>query len=157
MIRTETILSKNNKVVSGRLLPGTNLIDGILKICEEENIESGVILTAIGSFKEINLVHAIEDESMPSGIDYTPPINLIEPMELLTGQGTIGRNESGELDVHMHGVMVNGEFEVLGGHFLNDKNIVLATVELSILKIEDGNIERSHDDETGFVLFKYKE
>lgn len=152
--RVSTLEIEKSRYIVGRILPGSDLIQGIHKICIENNIESGVLQMAIGSFSKINIVHAKKSETEKMGIKYSEPKKLEGPYELLSTQGLIGINGENKLEVHLHGIMVDENFEVLGGHFLESGNIVLATVELEIL-VSDKKFLRNEDEETGFKLFKF--
>lgn len=156
-IRTSSTVSNRGRIITGRLCPGTDLIAGIEKICRDNSLQYGVVTSAIGSFSMVRFVYVQKDDSARIGIKYAEPTEINEPLELLTCQGMVGTDDDGELSIHLHGVMVDSGLKMIGGHFVKGGNIVLATVEVSILELNDTELIRRYDDETGFPLFNFKQ
>lgn len=154
-IRTQEVVSTGGRVIAGRLLPGTDLICGIEKICKDNNVSYGVILSAIGSFSKVRYLYVRPDESSKTGIKYGEPTVYENAVELLSGQGMVGLTDEGEMSVHFHGLMVNTNGEIIGGHFVKDGNIVLATIELTIMEFGGIELRRRFDTETEFPLFNF--
>lgn len=50
------------KVISARILMGTDIIEGIEAICQENDIESATIVSCIGSLQNSSFVYLIPDE-----------------------------------------------------------------------------------------------
>ena len=154
-IRLQAVESKEQRTIVGRLLPGTDLVGGIEKICLDNRIDNGIIVSAIGSLKQANIVYAVPDPSNKIGIKYCAPTIIDGPLELLPCQGTIGLTTEKKLSIHLHGLMSDAHMKVYGGHFVEGGNIVLATVEIMIVNVPDIQVVRGLDDETGFPLFKF--
>ena len=154
-IRIQTVQSKHGKSVIGRLLPGTDLIKGIEKICRDNQIDRGTIITAIGSLIHAEIVYLIPDEKTRLGAKYVEPVRIEGPLELLSGQGMIGQAKDGKLCIHLHGLMSGPDMKVYGGHFVENGNPTLATVEIMVQENLDIQMVRDHDEETGFTLFNF--
>ncbi len=79
------------------------------------------------------------------------------PLELLASQGTIGLDdETGGLSVHLHMLVSDKYMRVFGGHFIDGGNDIAATAEIVIHEIDNVELHRSFDEQTGFNLFKIK-
>ncbi len=154
-IRFQTIEVKEKRTIMGRLLPGADLVKGVEKICLENGIENGFIVSLIGSLKQANIVYAVQDKSNKIGIKYCDPTIVEGPLELLACQGTIGLTPEKKLSIHLHGLMSDPHMKVYGGHFVEGGNIVLATAEMMIVSAPDAQVTRDLDEETGFPLFKF--
>lgn len=154
-IRTQVVSSIRGRFITGRLLPGSDLLSGIEKICKDNNVSYGGILSAIGSFSKVRYLYVQPDDKAKTGIKYGAPIVYEGAVELLTGQGMIGLDDEDNISVHFHGVMVNTKGEIIGGHFVKYGNIVLATIELTIMELTDMELRRRFDTETDFPLFNF--
>lgn len=154
-IRTQIVALKKGKIIVGRILPGTDLISGIEKICQDNQITHGTIITAIGSLIRAEFVYAVPDKNAKIGIKYSEPTRVEGPLELLACQGTIGLTVEGHLSIHLHGLMSDPDMKVYGGHLLENVNPVLVTVEIMIHENQDVQIVREQDVETGFPVFKF--
>ncbi len=154
-IRIQSAVSEEGRRIVGRLLPGTDLIKGIEKMCHLHNVVNGNVVSVIGSLSEAKIVYAVSDETGKIGIRYSAPVSLEGPLELLAAQGVIGRTVDDEIGVHLHGLMSTPEMTVYGGHFLENGNPILATAEILIQESNDVRMIREQDEETGFPLFKF--
>ncbi|MBW1692153.1 MAG: DNA-binding protein [Deltaproteobacteria bacterium] len=107
-----------SKAVTIRVLPGSDVIEGIEEACQNLGIKSGAIISCIGSLQRASVLVA-------EG-----------PLELLSGQGTIGREEEGEIiTVHIHGVVSDKEGHLHGGHLVRGENPVLITCEVMVAQL----------------------
>lgn len=155
MVKSKAVVSSNNRLIIGRILPGVDLIEGIRDLCEKSGIKYGVITSIIGSLRKAGVIYAIDDEKAPLGIKYSDPTYFEGPLELLGCQGIIGEDDNGQFQIHLHGLMSDKQLRILGGHFIPDENIVLATAEVAIQAVEDVEFIRRFDVETGFPLFNF--
>jgi predicted DNA-binding protein with PD1-like motif len=151
------MVSKNGRTIIGRILPGTDLIGGIEKICQDNHLAYGTIVAAIGSLSRGEFAYALPDKNAKMGVKYSDPTTVEGPLELLACQGMIGLTIEGDLSVHLHGLMSDSDMKVYGCHFLNNANPVLVTVEILIHEHEGVRMVREQDIETGFPLFKFYE
>ena len=116
-IRTQSVSIKKGKVIIARILAGTDLISGIEKICQDNQIAYGTIVAAIGNLSRAKLVYAVVDKDAKFGINFSEPTSVEGPLELLSCQGMIGQSVKGELSVHLHGLLSDQDMKVYGGHF----------------------------------------
>lgn len=145
-----------SKTVVARLLPGTDLFEGIRRICISKNITAGNIVTMLGSLQSATLVCVTPDPTSETGAKYFEPITIEGPLELIGAQGMIGM-ENGTVSVHLHGTVGTDEMEPIAGHIV-DSGItpVLATMEIVIQGFSDVELERVYDEKTDFILFNMK-
>jgi predicted DNA-binding protein with PD1-like motif len=156
-MRTQTVALNKGKTIVGRILPGTDLISGIERICQDHHVNYGTIVAAIGSLSRAGFVYALPDKSAKMGIKYSDPTTVEGPLELLACQGMIGLTVEGDLSIHLHGLMSDSDMKVYGCHFLKNANPVLVTVEILIHEHEGVRMVREQDIETDFPLFKFYE
>jgi len=153
--RLQSVEFTPGRSVVARLLPGTDLIEGISKLCVAHDIKNGSILSVIGTLEYATVVYVIPDKDAEIGVAYVPPKRIDGPLEILSGQGFIGQTSDGRLSIHLHGSMSTPEMEVVGGHFTENGNRVLATMELLVQENKGVRMLREPDAETGFTLFKF--
>jgi predicted DNA-binding protein with PD1-like motif len=135
---------KLSRVASIRVLPGSDIIESIEQACRNLGIQSGFISSCIGSLHKAAFFVLLPMENK-IGAGYSTPITLEGPLEILSAQGTIGRDEKGNLSVHIHGAVSDQEGRVHGGHFLKGENVVLVTCEIMINAIDETQWVRIHD------------
>jgi predicted DNA-binding protein with PD1-like motif len=154
-IRIQTTVTQKGRRIIGRILPGSDLIQGVKKLCREHNVRFGIIISIIGSLRRSEFICPLPDISNIMGIRYSDPVQIEGPIELLSCQGTVGLTEEGDQDIHMHAVISDPTMRVYGGHLLDKGNPVLGTGEILIQECDDAKILRVHDEETGFMMFKF--
>lgn len=152
-IRYQAACGKLGKVIIGRLLPGTDVIEGIEKICKDHSIKSAFVCLSIGSLQKATFMLAIAKEGTKLGIGYSEPIEVPGPIEFLSGLGVVceGKTEE-EFETHLHATFSNEKKEVYGGHLVKGKNPTLATIDLSIIEVKGVKLGKKFDEETGFVV-----
>jgi len=128
-----------------RIKPDQEITQEILKYCEKKKITSGVILSLLGSLKEVNL-----------GILKELPGKFIAkkikgPLEIGCGTGTIA-TKNGKIILHIH-LVVSDENQAVAGHLAGGK--IFSTAEVVIVQIEE-QLERYQDDFTGLNELKNK-
>jgi hypothetical protein len=141
-----------SRVMICRLKPGTDLIEGLIKVCDEYGIANGAILSCIGSLKRATILSPVPKEETVLGVGYGKPIEVAGPIELLVGGGLICRDPSGQTLIHFHGVISDTDLRLYGGHFRPGGNPVMATVEAVIGEIKGVELRREYDDQVGFVV-----
>ena len=151
-MRIQSVEGKVTRTIVARLLPGTDMLEGIEESCRRHGVKQGVVGCAVGAFKKATFVFPIPKEGTPIGIVYGEPVVLDGPIEVLGGQGIICQSEDGKYLIHFHGSMSDKDMHIWGGHIVNG-NIVLATLDLVIHEITGVNMLRRFDEETGFVQF----
>lgn len=141
------------KVVAARLLPGTDIIEGIEKICEDYSIKYAFIGCSIGSLRKASFLFAVPKPEAKVKAGYSTPLELTGPIEFLGGLGVVCEDEKGERLTHFHGTVSDKLDHVYGGHFMKGQNPVLTTIDLIIIEIKGAKLLRRYDDETGLVNF----
>lgn len=124
------------RTVAMRLSEGQDLFKEIKKLAVIENIEAGVILSAVGSLKEAKIRVPVIDGKLKY-------INLSD-LEIDSLHGTVSVNGS-----HLHISVSDIEGKVFGGHIKEDC-IIRTTCELVIGVLDDTTFAREPDKETGF-------
>lgn len=155
-VKEHTKESNIKRIIVGRIPKDVDLVTGIKEVCKVHGIKHGYITTMIGSLKTGRFIYAIPDEGAKLGFKYCEPVNLEGPLEILSSQGFIGVEDSGDLSVHLHVLLSDKDMRVFGGHFIDGGNIVAATAEIAIHEVESAEFHRGFDEETGFKLFKVK-
>jgi len=135
-----------------RVVPGSDVIEGIEEACRKLDIKAGAVISCIGSLQGASVLVAVPLNNK-IGAGYSEPIKLEGPLELLSGQGTIGQDEEGAITVHLHGVVSDREGGLHGGHFVRGENPVLITCEMLLARIEGIPIVRDYDPEVDMQVF----
>ena len=143
-----------NRIITGRIPPGVDLISGIKEICSEFKIKHGYISMIIGSLDYLTIIYAVPDETRKLNIRYSENTILNGPLELLNAQGLIGTDENSEQSIHAHILVSDRYMRIFGGHLVEGGSKVAATAEIVIHELTDTKYIRKFDEETGFNLFK---
>ncbi|MDZ5471354.1 PPC domain-containing DNA-binding protein [Bacillus sp. 31A1R] len=154
MSRTsQSVFDKEKGILMGYLGPGEDLIKGLKKELKKNNITAGTV-SCIGSLAKLSIVQLdYEDNKMA----YSKPIIWDAPVELLSGNGIVGVDSQGELDIHFHGVFVDHKKNISGGHFLEGDNIVAITLEFTVIATDAIQPRRELYKPLGFPLFNFYE
>lgn len=154
-IRLESAQATNCRTVFGRLFPDTELLDGIGEICRMHGIRNGVVVSCIGSLNFARLVWATPDPFHKMGFRYGEPKVIAGPLELISGQGTIGTKAgTGEIFVHLHAVMTEDSGVTWSGHVMEKGNPICVTAEIAIQAFDGMEIVRDTDEETNVEIFR---
>lgn len=155
-IRECTKESSIKRIVIGRIPKDADLMSGLKDVCEAHGIKHGYISSIIGSLKHGRFIYAVDSEGSKLGIKYCDPVQVNGPLEILSGQGFIGLDASGDLSVHLHMLLSDKYMRVFGGHFIDGGNDILATAEIVIHEVDNAENHRIFDESTGFCLFKVR-
>lgn len=134
-----------------RILPGSDVVDGIERACKETGIHAGIIVSCLGSLQKASLLFVVPARNKV-GAQYGDPLTLEGPLEFLGAQGTVGKEEDGEIFVHLHGLASDKQGVVHGGHFVKGKCPVLITCEVAIIRVEGVSLLRRMDPEVGWKV-----
>nr|WP_263327754.1 PPC domain-containing DNA-binding protein [Neobacillus sp. Marseille-Q6967] len=148
---SQSVYDKKRGMIMGCLGQGEDLISGLKKACEKHQVTAGTI-SCIGSLTRVCMV---QPEYENNRMSYSKPIVLDALVELLSGHGVLGKNEQGELDIHFHGVFVDHQKTISGGHFLEGNNIVAVTVEFTIFVTEGIQPIRELYKPLGLPIFNF--
>lgn len=151
-MRFQSVEGQLGKTIVARLLPGSDMLDGIEEVCRQHNIKSGVILCSIGSLIQLIYTYPVSEATAKSGIIYSDPVVIKGPVEFFGGQGIICQSENDEYLIHFHASASDESKNIYGGHMLKGST-VLATIDLIINEISHIQMLRMFDDETGFIQF----
>lgn len=141
------------KAVFIRLSPGTDLISGIAAVCRERGIRSACIASCIASLQRASFLVVVPKENKVGG-GYSEPVHLEDPLEILSGQGSIGETENGEVFVHLHAALNGAQGRAQGGHLIQGRCPVLITSEIVLLPLEGLRLMRSYDPEADMPILK---
>lgn len=150
----QTFLEPNAKTIFLRLERGEELMDGIKAGCAAHGVQSGCIISCIGSLDKTAYTYIKPNPANISGIAYRETFVIDEATELICGQGTAGLND-GKVDVHLHAVMCDFDGKVFAGHMMPGC-IVCATTEIAIAVAEAGEMRRGIDPALNLPLFHFK-
>lgn len=153
-VRVSSKESRPGRLIVGRILPQTDLMAGLLKICSEHGVRAGCIVTILGGLSGARVLHPVHDPRSKIGINYGEPVEIEGPLEFASGCGFIGVSDDGEVFIHLHGVLADLEQRLYTGHFVEGGSPVLSTLEVVIQETPDVEVIRSLHEETGFSHFK---
>jgi uncharacterized protein len=88
--------------------------------------------------------HSVYDE-------YSKPVEWEQLVEVLSATGFLSQTEGGELDLHMHALVINERGEISGGYVLKGENPVAVTIEFSVHAV-GAKALRAYDKEERFML-----
>jgi uncharacterized protein len=126
-----------------RIEPNRDLKLELINIVDKYKIESGFILTCVGSLKKVKL-----------RLSNLTLFEADEEFEILSLSGTLCGD-----GVHLHISISDSDAKLFGGHLL-DGCIVNTTAELVIGKVDNVYFQRKYDLETKFkelVVLENKE
>lgn len=126
------------EVVVARMEVGEDLLEGLTKICKENGIRNGVILSGFGSVSRAVVSGTATDQFPP---DDFYKIDRSEGVEILAISGVIA-----DYHVHAH-VSLCTPSESFGGH-LEKGNIIFSLAEVVIAGLEDLQLKRMRDPVT---------
>ena len=139
---------KLDGLILSRLMPGEDLFLGFEKISKEHGIERGMIISAIGSLKNVLFVNVKTNINLPVQSEDTLEIEEAGPVELLSLEGNFFPSEKGDNPVfHLHAIIGSPSGTVMGGHLL--KADVFTTTEIFIGKIVGSSVYKAKSDVTG--------
>ncbi|MFM1653611.1 PPC domain-containing DNA-binding protein [Brevibacillus sp. B_LB10_24] len=149
-----SVYDRENGVIFGSLTAGTDLMEGIIAEYAKYDVASGM-LTGIGSLGRATYVYGVDGPDGRPG--YSDPVTVDGPIEILNATGFLCRNDEQAIDMHLHGLFVNKQGQVFGGHVLPGKNPVLITVEFTIKVGNSVEAVRSFHPELGFSVITFKQ
>jgi len=150
-VRVNYGIGSFGKVISARLLMGTDIIEGIEALCEENKIDSATIISCIGSFQKSSFVYLVPDETSHIKVQFSDVVEKEGPLEFIQGSGVVCKRDA-QYETHFHGSMSDQWGVVSGGHFIKGGNIVI-TADIVLAEVQGIQHIRQLDDETGHVQF----
>ncbi len=141
---------KIDGLILARLMPDEDLFVTLKKIAKEYGVERGVIISAIGSLKNVVFRNVKPTTGLPVRTEDTKEIEETGPFELLSLEGNLFPSEDeGEPIIHLHVTLGSPSGSVKGGHLF--KATVFTTTEILIGKIEGSSVFKAKSDVTGLM------
>jgi uncharacterized protein len=123
-----------------RLFPGEGIFASLQNVCRKYNVQTGVVISAIGQIKDFTL-------GFLDGTEYRKK-DFVQTFELLSISGTISRLDDGDYFLHLHTVVGDKNYSAFGGHLF--KGTVEGTNEIAILNTPILS-KRQKDQATGLL------
>lgn len=140
---------KLGKIIVRQLLANTDLLESIKKVCAENGIRYGTMLTAVGSLHKLTIEGVVPSTTSKSGTQFGPPREIPGPLQLISLVGTIFDNEKGEMDTHIHGSFVDMEGKIHGGHLIEGGNTIATRLVVVIGQIANVKLVERYDQQSG--------
>ena len=121
-------------ILAIRLKPEQDLKQSLRNFVEQNNIQVGFILTAVGSLKKATLRFANQDKSQV----FDERFEIVSLVGTLSSQG-----------IHLHISLADKNGKTIGGHLL-DGCTIYTTAEILIGTSEDFIFLRTVDEKTGY-------
>ncbi len=128
------------KIIAIRLKPDEDLKESLKTFVKQNNIQSGFILTAVGSLKQATLRFASQDNYQV----------FDERFEIVSLVGTLSTH-----GIHLHISLSDKNGETLGGHLV-EGCIIYTTAEIVIGTRENFIFLRTVDETTGYKKLEIK-
>jgi len=155
--RFHSAVGRPGRVISGRLLPGCDILQGILEMAGSQGVKSAWV-NAFGSLARAGFSPGIRlSETDPDRVERRPNVNLPGPIEMWSGTGRLGVPDDGEPFIHFHGLVATPDGILYGGHFFPGENPVYATFEVHIQEILGVEFTYEMDDVVELPLIEPKE
>ena len=138
--------SKLGRVIFARLFENEDLLEAISNTAKKTRINAGFFIL-IGTLKEAKLGFYRQGKYEPIQID--------EPVEIVSCMGNISLKKEKELVVHAHISVSDEKGQVVGGHALPGC-IVAATAELVLVEAVDVKLQKKFDEKTKLFLWSFE-
>ena len=153
-IRFEEFAGKPGRIISARLLAGSDLLNGIVEIAKKYQVRAGVVSVCFGSLSKTEVRWGERSKEGSRGSKRSDPQVLEGPISFLSAQGKVGIPREGEPVIHMHGVVADTTGHVWGGHLFPGENPTYATMDVVIQEIEGIEFAKIFDPETQSELLR---
>lgn len=150
----QAIYDRGSQRIAGRLKKDTDLFGGIKEVCRHYGVGAAHV-QCFGSLRYASYLQ-VERAGDNGEIRYSEKRRSGSAVELLSGTGFVGIGEDGEQDVHFHGMMIDCDGKLDGGHFIEGENPVAVTVEFIIFPL-DMTLQRGKDTHWGLPVFQFSQ
>jgi hypothetical protein len=138
---------KIDEMILTRLMPDEDLFLSLKKIVKDHGIERGIILSAIGSLKNVVFVNVRPHTGIPVKTEDMIEIEEAGPFELLSLEGNFfPSQEDGEPVIHLHAILGTSSGAVTGGHLLKAR--VFTTAEIILGTLAGSSVYKVKSDVT---------
>jgi predicted DNA-binding protein with PD1-like motif len=155
--RIQQVHGYPGRLIVSRILPGSDLVSGLIEICKTAEIRTGLVTVCVGSLRRAQFQWSVPSDETRRGSERSRPIILEGPIEFLSGQGIIGRTEGDEFVTHLHGTLCDKNGRVFGGHFFVGGNYVHSTMDVVMIEAKDVAYSAQHDPEIELTVLMAKE
>ena len=138
-----------------KILPGQSLKANIRNLVIQEKIKVAVILSAIGSIRNVRINGIKSGAKLPITAARLTPHELEGPLELLGLSGNIVPGADGQPDCHLHLMADKASGDVVGGQL--DDAEVFATCEIVLVEVVLEGVERHKSSSGGTSTIYFAE
>src|SRR5215469_8753558 len=118
-----------DRIVVIRLKYGANLLEGMKRVVQEQNIQNGVILSAIGSLRGYE-VHQVSSRDFPSQDTFEK--NPMQPVDLVSMNGYVINGR-----IHAHMTLATPDHVIAGHVEENNEVYTFAVVTVGVMNDTD--------------------
>lgn len=145
-----------SRVIAFKFMPGADLYDSFVELCEKHSVHGGVILSAFGSLAQAHIKNPISIPGIKYGAGYGDGELFSFPMELISASGIICTREDGIIEPHIH-ISLSGRDSFSAGGHLCPGTKILITVEGAIAEFSGIDMKKILDHERNIYIFKPEE
>ncbi len=143
---------KLGRILVRQLPTNTDLIESIKKLCADNGIRYGAILSTVGSLRQLKMEGVVPSEKSGTGTDFGPPQVIPGPLQVVGLEGVILDNETGEMDTHIHGTFADMTGKIYGGHVMEGGSPIATRLVIVIGEIADASLTERYDEQSGHRL-----
>lgn len=151
--RIQAVYDSESHRIVGRLMKDVDLFEGIKEVCRHFQVEAAQF-QCIGSLKHATYVQVVRGDT-EGAVKYSEKKRSTSAVEILSGTGFVGLGEDGKLDVHFHGMIIDCDHQLSGGHFLNGENPTAVTVEFILFPLKEVHLQRGIDPHWNMPAFQF--
>jgi predicted DNA-binding protein with PD1-like motif len=144
------------RLVAARMSPGEDVLLGLEKICKDNHINNGYIVSGMGSLAKVAFFDPVALPDKKAGYGYSTPILMDGPIELLSLTGMICHDSTGKTLLHVHYALSDQKGNAFGGHVI-EGNKVLLTTDVIIGEIDGLEMGREFDKDLDVFIFAPKQ
>lgn len=130
-----------------RIPPGSRLVEQILSFAAEVKLKHGVLVSAIGSVRNVTFSDIQAGAHLPITRPRMPVHTIEGPLDLLGIAGNLVPGPGGAVDPHLHIFGAKSSGEVVGGHLFEAE--VFATCEVVLAEYIVEGVERMRSETGG--------
>ena len=138
-----------------KIRPEESIVKSITQLVTQEKINCAVILSAIGSVKNVRLNDIKSGARLPISSPRLITHEIEGPLELLGLTGNVFPSESGAPSCHLHIMASKSSGDVVGGHMADAD--VFATCEIVLVELMVEGLERYQSKSGGTPTIFFSE
>ena len=129
-----------------KIEPGQKIKESLVQFAKQENIQNGVVVSAVGSVVNASFRGIKTGAKRPITEPRMRVIEMEGPLELVGLEGNLIIGEDNDLDCHLHIMLAKSSGEVVGGHMFDAE--IFVSCEIMFTEILVSGVER-HVSKTG--------